>query len=122
MRWDRAKAEANHVRLKKVAREAAMQSRQSWVPEVAPIATFDAVAAEPGAVLADRDGAAPDLRHPFVLVGPEGGWAPEELGAGLPRMALAGGVLRAETAAIVAGTVLIALREGLVAPSRGAST
>lgn len=118
VRWDAAKAGAAHERLRKVAREAAMQSRQAWVPEVDPVATFATIAQRDGAVLAERGGAAPSLARPFVLIGPEGGWAPEERGA-LEHVALSTGVLRAETAAIVAGSLLVALRAGVVGPGGG---
>jgi 16S rRNA (uracil1498-N3)-methyltransferase len=115
VRWDESKADAAHQRLQKVAREAGIQSRRHWLPEVAPVATFAEVAAQPGAAIADMDGRPPTLEHPFVLVGPEGGWAPEERRTALPAIALVdGGVLRAETAAIVAGSLLVALRAGLV--------
>jgi 16S rRNA (uracil1498-N3)-methyltransferase len=118
VRWDQAKADAGHRRLERVAREAAMQSRQAWIPTVEPVASFAAVADRPGASLAERGGDGPTLDRPFLLVGPEGGWDPSELAVDLPRTALAGGVLRAETAAIVAGSLLVALRAGLVAPGR----
>lgn len=121
VRWDEHKAAAAHQRLAKVAREAAMQSRQAWIPTVDPVGSFAEVAALDGAALAERGGAAPSLHHPLVVVGPEGGWAPEELAAPVPRVALAAGVLRAETAAIVAGTLLVALRGGLVARAPGGS-
>jgi 16S rRNA (uracil1498-N3)-methyltransferase len=49
-----------------------------------------------------------------VLVGPEGGWDDAELAAGLPRVGLGPHVLRAETAAVVAGALLCALRAGTV--------
>jgi 16S rRNA (uracil1498-N3)-methyltransferase len=54
------------------------------------------------------------LDRPVVLVGPEGGWAPEESAAELPKVALGPHVLRAETAAIVAGALLSARRAGCV--------
>jgi len=116
VRWDPAKAEAAHQRLQKVSREAAMQSRQAHLAEVGPVVEFATVAATRGAALAERGGEAPSLDHRFVLVGPEGGWDASELAAGLPRVGLATGVLRAETGAIVAGALLVALRAGLVAP------
>lgn len=114
VRWDASKADAAHDRLEKVAREAAMQSRQAWLPEVLPVSGFAEVAALPGAALAERGGAPPSLDRPFVLVGPEGGWDDAELAAGLPTVALTSGVLRAETASIVAGALLVALRAGIV--------
>jgi len=67
------------------------------------------------AALADASGAPPTLDRPVVLIGPEGGWTPDERGAGLPMVRLAANVLRAETAAITAGALLAALRAGLLA-------
>jgi 16S rRNA (uracil1498-N3)-methyltransferase len=116
VRWDAARSAAAHDRLVRVAREAAMQSRRPWLPRVDPVATFAEVAADPSACLADRGGGPPSLDRPLVLTGPEGGWDPGERAAGLPVVGLAEGVLRAETAAIVAGVVLTALRAGVVAP------
>jgi len=115
VRWDEGKADLAQARLNKVAREAAMQSRQPWLPMVEPVTTFAAVAGIGGACLAERDGDAPSLDHPVILVGPEGGWERHELEADLPRVSLSTGVLRAETAAIVAGALLVALRSGRVA-------
>ena len=63
-------------------------------------------------------GAPPTLDRPVVLIGPEGGWTPDERGAGLPMVRLAANVLRAETAAITAGALLAALRAGLLAEAR----
>ena len=114
VRWDRGKADAAHARLVKVAREAAMQSRQAWLPVVETISGFGSVAARPGAVMAERGGQPPSLERPLILIGPEGGWDETERAADLPRVGLSTGVLRAETAAIAAGTLLVALRAGVV--------
>ena len=116
VRWDERKAAANRDRLERVAREAAMQCRRCWLPVVAPVAAFDRVAALPGAVRADRGGLPLTLATPTVLVGPEGGWTDDERGA-LPAVGLGVHVLRADTAAVAAGTLLAALRAGLVAPA-----
>ena len=113
-RWDGERAERHLSRLRKVAREAAMQSRRAHLPVVDPVTDFATVAALPGAAMADAMGAPPSLAHPVVLVGPEGGWTDDERGAGLPTVRLGAQVLRAETAAIVAGGLLAALRSGLV--------
>jgi 16S rRNA (uracil1498-N3)-methyltransferase len=113
VRWDAGKAKRNHSRLETVAREAAMQSRRSWLPAVDPIATFDDLADRAGAALTDRGGRPPTLSHPVLLVGPEGGWSERERGAGLPSIGLGPTVLRAETAAIVAGAALSGLRSAL---------
>jgi 16S rRNA (uracil1498-N3)-methyltransferase len=114
VRWDPAKVDRQARRLADIARQAAMQSRRTWIPEVARVATFADAAALPGAAMADHDGDAPSLDRPTVLVGPEGGWSPDEAAAGLPRVRLAEHVLRAETAAITVGAILGALRDGLV--------
>lgn len=113
-RWDGDRAARHVERLRKVAREAAMQSRRAFLPEVGELATFEAVAALPGAALADRAGRPPSLLWPALLVGPEGGWTDEERGAGLPAVGLGPQVLRAETAAMAAGWALVALRSGVV--------
>jgi 16S rRNA (uracil1498-N3)-methyltransferase len=118
VRWDEKRADGNVERLRRVAREAAMQCRRSWLPTVADLSTFADVSAAPGAVLADVGGKAPSLDRPTVLVGPEGGWTDEERACGLPSVALGAHVLRAETAAIAAATLLGALRARLVKPAR----
>jgi 16S rRNA (uracil1498-N3)-methyltransferase len=119
VRWDDDKAARNHGRLRTVAREAAMQCRRSWLPTVEPIARFDDLVARPGATLADRSGGPPTLDHPVVLIGPEGGWSERERAGGVPIVGLGPTVLRAETAAIVAGAALCGLRSALFAPTTG---
>jgi 16S rRNA (uracil1498-N3)-methyltransferase len=113
-RWDGERAEHHIARLRKVAREAAMQSRRALLPVVEGVVGFAAVAALPGAALADAGGAPPSLATPVVLIGPEGGWTEEERGSGLATVGLGEHVLRAETAAIAAGTLLSSLRSGRV--------
>jgi 16S rRNA (uracil1498-N3)-methyltransferase len=114
VRRDDARQDKAHQRLVRVAREAAMQSRQAWLPTVHPVTTFASLAGRPDVARADRGGDAVDLRRPVLLIGPEGGWAPEERAACPTAVGLADAVLRAETAAIVAGTLLTALRSGRV--------
>lgn len=121
VRWTgRDRVAANVERLRRVAREAASQSRRAWLPAVDGLATFADLVAEPGAALADPDGGPPILTPPpLVLVGPEGGWSDEELARaderGVPRIRLGPQVLRAETASIAVGALLAALRDGIVA-------
>ena len=109
VRWEADKATRNATRLGRVAREAAMQSRRAWLPVIAPLTNF-ADLIGPGVAVAERDGGPPTLDRPRVLIGPEGGWAPEELAAAPATVGLGPTVLRAETAAIAAGVVLTALR------------
>jgi len=121
VRWDQTKAQRNAERLRRVAREAAMQSHRSWLPEVDALQCFSTVAAMPGAVRADMKGAAlsaaagdaADINAAgihTVLIGPEGGWDEGERAAVPGTVALGAHVLRAETAAIAAATLLASRR------------
>ena len=116
VRWPLGSAGAQLDRLRRVAREAAVQSRRAWLPVVEAVAPFEAVATEPGAALAHPGGGPPSLDRPTVLVGPEGGWDQAELAWGPPLVRLGPSVLRTETAAVVAGALLCALRVGIVGP------
>ena len=120
VRWDPGRAERHVERWRMIARQAAMQCRRTTLPEVAPVASFRSVAALPRAALADASGTPPTLDRPVVLIGPEGGWTPEERGEGLPVVRLAAHILRAETAAITAGAVLAGLRAGILAEAHRA--
>lgn len=119
VRWDPEKAARNVLRWQAIAREAAAQCHRAWLPTVAAVGDFAAVAAHPGAALADPDGDPPTLGHPTVLVGPEGGWAPDEAAAIPARVRLGPHILRSETAAVVAGALLAALRGEILGPFRG---
>ncbi len=67
-----------------------------------------------GLVVADAGGRALGRADRVVLIGPEGGWAPGEV-EGLDRVTLGEHVLRAETAAIAAGALMVSLRAGTLA-------
>jgi len=125
VRWDQERAARNHARLNRVAREAAMQARRTWLPAVAPLASFSQASEELAraspVAMAQAGGRPPALDYPSMLVGPEGGWAPEELDSGLATVGLGEGVLRVETAAIAAGVLLCALRAAVVAPQSAQS-
>jgi 16S rRNA (uracil1498-N3)-methyltransferase len=114
VRWDDERAGRQAERLRRIAREAASQSRRTWLPEVTGLVDVATALCWPGATLAEADGPRPRLAHPIVLVGPEGGWSGEELAAadaaGVPRVGLGPHVLRAETAAVAAGALLAAER------------
>jgi 16S rRNA (uracil1498-N3)-methyltransferase len=101
-------------RLRRIALEAAMQSRRVWLPEISgPVPAAELLAA-PHIVVAEPGGRRVGPGDTTVLVGPEGGWAPEEL-AGVAddrRVSLAGNVLRVETAAVAAALALVWQREG----------
>ena len=116
VRWEGDRADRQRKRLASVARETAMQSRRAWLPEVAMPVTFAAACGFRGACLADPGGGPPDLAHPTVLIGPEGGWSPAERACGLRALGLGPTILRAETAALSVGVLLAALRSGLLHP------
>lgn len=114
VRWEGDRVEHHLERLRRIAREAAMQSRRVWRPEVVGV---HALADHPDAALADPGGRPPAVTDVTVLCGPEGGWSDEERASGRERVALGPAVLRAETAAVTAGVLLAALRHGLVRPA-----
>ncbi len=118
VRWDDAKSFRNHERHLRVAREAAMQSRNLWLPEVWPLTPLkDVIGQVPDAVLAEPGGApleqclegtaGPESGPPLtVLVGPEGGFSADEC-EGRRLVGLPGNILRTESAAICAGVLLV---------------
>ena len=116
-RWEGERAVRHVERLRRVAREAAVQSRRSWLPDVALLATLAAILGEPGAVVADPRGGRPSLTSPTIVVGPEGGFSDRERSLAQGAVRLGPHVLRAETAAITAGAILAALRDGLADPA-----
>lgn len=123
-RWDAAKAEKGRARWSTIVREAAKQAHRAWIPEVAPLATTASLAEravashlvvlEPSASarLTDLDLSSADAKEVVLVVGPEGGIAPEELtalqlaGASLAR--LGDTVLRTSTAGPAALAVVSA--------------
>lgn len=105
VRWSRDRVARHMARAHRIAREAAMQSRRVWLPELTGPMEFDDAARLPGAVIADPDGAELDSAQ-TVLVGPEGGFSERELAVELPRVGLGAHVLRVETAAVAAAAIL----------------
>jgi 16S rRNA (uracil1498-N3)-methyltransferase len=108
--WEGARADRAIERLSRVAEQAAAQSRRAWIPEVEGVRNLDDLAREHPVVLAERGGGPIEAFLP-LCVGPEGGWTDEELEAASGLAGLGDGVLRSETAAIVAGTLVCALRD-----------
>jgi 16S rRNA (uracil1498-N3)-methyltransferase len=112
VKWEADRAEKHHLRLAKVAREAAMQSRRVWLPEVHRVQSLASLMADHTVAFAEPGGAPLDVSHHLVVVGPEGGFSHEELQGAPATVSLGESVLRAETAAIVAGTLMVSLRRG----------
>ena len=119
VRWDAARGAKQHDRWLKIATEACLQSKRLHRPTIVGPVALDQLGrgdcqlifAEPGAPMLGRGmfSSSGDSACRIVCIGPEGGWAPEEIEAqelvGLP-----GSILRAETAAIAAGVLLAANR------------
>ena len=123
-RWDSAKAAKGRTRWASIVREAAKQAHRAWIPEVAALESTAVLAArgaasvivvlEPTASrrLTELGLRADDPRDLVLVVGPEGGIAPEELeafersGATLAR--LGDTVLRTSTAGPAALAVVSA--------------
>ncbi len=116
VRWEGERAGRHLQRLRRVAREASMQCGRVTLPFVEDLTDFAGAGAGAGVALAQMGGDLPTLAHATVLVGPEGGWAEEELALGLPTVGLGSLVVRAETAAITVAALLGALRAGVVRP------
>lgn len=106
VRWDDDRAGKRLERLRRIAAEAAMQARRVWFPEVGgPVAAAAVLAA---GVIAEPGGRAIGRADTTVAVGPEGGWSPGEVSMAADRVSLGANVLRVETAAVVAVTLMVA--------------
>jgi 16S rRNA (uracil1498-N3)-methyltransferase len=118
-RWEGAKVDKGRERWSAIVREASKQSIRAWTPEVEALATTKQVAARAtGArVLVlepDAESALTAVRHDgrdiVLVVGPEGGIAPQELeafrSAGAEIVRLGSTVLRTSTAGPAALAVL----------------
>jgi 16S rRNA (uracil1498-N3)-methyltransferase len=112
VRWDAAKAEKQTGRLQRVANEASMQSRRVWLPKVHPVTQLADLVSRSEVAFAEPGGVEVAASHRTIVVGPEGGFAPEELNGSVSRVSLGESVLRAETAAIVAGALMTRCRRG----------
>lgn len=112
-RWDGAKVHKGVARWQSIVREAAKQAHRAWVPDVsAPVSTRDLTTTPVARVLVLEPTAsiplsrfapdASDTRDLMLVVGPEGGIAPEELAAfeaaGATLVRLGETVLRTSTA------------------------
>ena len=121
VRWEGERGDKAVDRLRRVAREAAAQCRRARLPDLTAVCRLDEVAARSQGValsLADAGGRAPGLDRPLLAIGPEGGWDPSEREEFGPPVGLGATVLRAETAAVVAGALLCALRSEWFCPLR----
>lgn len=118
-RWEGAKVAKGRERWATIVREAAKQSIRAWTPEVGELATtkqIAALAASARVLVLEPDATEPltavesDGRDLVLVVGPEGGIAPQELAAfrdaGAELVRLGSTVLRTSTAGPAALAVL----------------
>lgn len=117
VRWDDGKRARQHERMTAIARSALEQSGRCRLPAVDPVVSVADVAAL-GAVRMEQGHAALELAQNVVAVGPEGGWSDTEREILATTASIGPHTLRAETAAITTGAILVALRSGLVASPR----
>ena len=103
VRWDHDRSNKNIERLRRVAREAAMQSRRTWLPNVHGVTEMSTIA---NLFIADPSGVCLGASHRAIAVGPEGGFAPQETEDCDGLVSLGDTVLRAETAAVSAAVLM----------------
>jgi 16S rRNA (uracil1498-N3)-methyltransferase len=105
VRWDAERSVRQVERLRRVAAEASMQSRRVWLPEIrGPLPAGEVLA---GAAIAEPGGRSVGPGDACIAVGPEGGWTAAEVGRAAARVSLGPHVLRVETAAVVAATLMV---------------
>lgn len=128
-RPDAKSAAKKAERLQKVALEAAQQSGRGIVPQVEPFTPFEtavrACTADKKIIFYEGGGAGLGallggrLESCAVLIGPEGGFAPEEVAlaesCGFLRATLGPRILRTETAPVCAASVVMHLTGGMEA-------
>ncbi|WEG10371.1 16S rRNA (uracil(1498)-N(3))-methyltransferase [Microbacterium horticulturae] len=119
-RWEGAKKAKGRARWQAIAREAAKQAHRAWIPEVAEVATTRELVGRAAAsrlVVLEPTGAervsgldVAGSRDVVLIVGPEGGIAPDELAgfsdAGATIAVLGDTVLRTSTAGPAAVAVV----------------
>ncbi len=130
--WKGERVTKSHARWQATAREAGKQSRRTWLPTVTPLASTDDVVARLGrarlvavlhedATTALASSEVPADGEIVVVVGPEGGIAPEELAAfeaaGDVTVRLGSEVLRTSTAGLAAVSALLARTPRWAPPS-----
>jgi 16S rRNA (uracil1498-N3)-methyltransferase len=98
-------------RIHTIVREACMQSRRVFGPQVNVGANLAEVLAQAGVAIADPEGGPLSAEHQYIVVGPEGGFDASEVPETVAQVSIGPVVMRAETAALVAGARLVALHE-----------
>jgi 16S rRNA (uracil1498-N3)-methyltransferase len=107
VRWASDKTSQVMDRYRRIALAAAMQSRRVYLPEIVGPVSLDALGVD-GIAMAEPGGQASWDGVRTLVIGPEGGFSPNELASSLPTIDLGSTILRAETAAIVGASLMVA--------------
>ncbi len=118
VRWDGDRGTKALDRLRRVAREAAMQCQRARIPAVDPPAALESVQQVDGLLIGDPGGSdassvpVPDGGEWVAIIGPEGGFAPEELEPldRATRLRVGSHVLRSVTAPVAIAAALASRR------------
>lgn len=122
----RRESSKRSAHLRRIASQALKQCRRPWgmqVMDAQSLADFLVQREGLGGVVADAGGVSisclPPTAGRALVIGPEGGFSTIEnesfLALGWPRLRLGTNILRAETAAVVGGAMMVAREEGLIA-------
>lgn len=110
VKWDERKHERMMQRFREIAKLAMNQSRQYWLPEILSPVEYAKWSPK---VIADFAGEPIAVTDTTVLIGPEGGWSDAERSQADRHVSLGDTVLRCETAALVAGALLVRVHQTL---------
>ncbi len=110
VRWDDEKVDKARARWNRIIIEAAMQSHQARLPTIEGVLDAATWLESSGAAISHFGGpllidVADSVRS--VAIGPEGGWSDSEIEIASSIVSLGNTVLRAETAAVAAGALLL---------------
>ena len=107
VRWAPDKVEHVLSRYRRIVHSAAMQSRRVFLPAVSGPVALDSLL-DGSAAVAEPGGSAPWGSVTTVVIGPEGGFTDREIAGAALTVDLGPHVLRAETAALVAASRMVA--------------
>jgi len=106
VRWDAQRRERGRARLERIVTSAMEQSRRVHTPVLrGPVPAAEVLSAMP---IAEPGGRVIRSDDVALAIGPEGGWSDAERAAASDMVDLGAGVLRVETAALVAATLMLA--------------
>ena len=105
-KWDAKKIEKNHKKLLKVSRLALAQSKGVWLPTIDMGGSFEEIVNGTDIALAHQSAKMITNEVRRIAIGPEGGWSSAELDTVNAKYSFHRSILRSETAAIAAATIL----------------